>query len=145
MLKWFHHYHNYIWKIIKISLDLTSLWVQKLVVDQLWNRKTIFWVFRKTTQDEVFYLGRGRLAPWKIDILLYYLYDILFIPYLKGNSSKSQLIGQNSNVPNINFVIILLFLSYFRRRVKRGATKSISEERRMDSPSKITNFDNILW
>jgi len=44
----------------------------------------------------------------------------------------------STDVPNIDFVIILLVLNNFRRRIKRSSATSFPQERRMDSPSKIT-------
>jgi hypothetical protein len=49
-----------------------------------------------------------------------------------------------TNVPNVDFVIVLLLLDDFRRGVKRSPASCVSQKGRVNGPSKITNFNDSL-
>ena len=114
------------------------------MVEQFRDRIPVFGIFVQTVHDKIFDLIGSRLASRKVNLFLNHFHGLRFVPDLKRHLSQQQLIGKNTNVPNIDLVIVILFLNYLRGRVERSAAESVSEERRIDSPAEIANFDDIL-
>ena len=44
------------------------------------------------------------------------------MPNLEGHFPEQQLVGHNSNVPDIYFAVVALLLHHFRRRVEWSTT-----------------------
>jgi hypothetical protein len=118
--------------------------LKKLIVDKFHHAFPFLWIFPKTFQNKMFGLPTHRLALRKIYIFIDNLHQIFFCPDLEGHSSVEQLIRQYTNIPNIYFVVVLLFLDYFRGGVKGRSAAGVSEEWRVDGPSEIANFDDTL-
>ena len=56
---------------------------------------------------------------------------------LEGDSSTKQLIGKDSDVPDVNLVGVFLPLDYLWGGVYRGSTLCVPHQRTMNSPSEI--------
>lgn len=98
------------------------------MVDEFGDRQSIPWVFGEAAQDEVLYLGRGWLAARKVNILLDHLDHFLLSPDLEGHPSISQFVGQDAEVPNIDLVVVVLFLDYFWRGVEGCAAAGVPQQ-----------------
>ena len=114
------------------------------MIDQFCHRNPVLWVLVQALQNEALCLLRETQTLRKVDFLINYFDKVILSSDLKWHPSKKQLKSENTYVPYINLVVILLFLNNLRRRIQRSPTPGIPQKRRMYGPAKITYFDNIL-
>ena len=112
---WFLHYY---------SLSFPSILnnIQELMINQLSNSKSFLRILRQTSHYKIFNLRRCRLTSRKIYLFIHNFYHIILTSYLKWHSTISQLICQYPYIPNINLIIILLFLNQFWWSIQRCST-----------------------
>lgn len=84
------------------------------MVQQLGYRVAIFGVFAETVHDEIFDFYGRRLAAREINLLVNHLLGLGLMSDLKRYLPEQQLVGQNADVPNIDFVVVALLLHHFR-------------------------------
>jgi hypothetical protein len=121
------------------------------MVHQFRHRQSLFRIFMETALYKILgFIGQWN-SLWKIDIFIDYFYQIIFSPNLEGDSPENELIGKNSwyiirctNVPNVNFVVVLLFLNHFWGTIKWSSAPGFSEQRRVNGPTEVANFYYIL-
>jgi hypothetical protein len=58
----------------------------------------------------------------------------------KGDSAKEQLVGENTNTPDINFVVISFPLEKFWGDIERGSAEGSSHSVCADRPTEIADF-----
>ena len=66
------------------------------------------------------------------------------MPNFKGTVAVEHLICQDSNAPNVNFLIVVLMFDYLWRGVERSAALGVPESGSIDGPSEITDFYGIF-
>lgn len=69
---------------------------------------------------------KNRLLARPTSINLYYFRHVAGVANLKGNVSIKQLIGQDSDAPDVYLAVVWYFADYLGRGVERGATCSAS-------------------
>lgn len=118
--------------------------VDKRVSQQFPYLKPIFRIFLQATTYKTF----AFLWHWSIlrvlNCLINYFGKIFSLLYVEGNSTTDQFISHYSNVPDINFVIVLFIFDNLRTRIQRSSTNTISQLLSVNGPSKITNFCHLV-
>lgn len=98
-----------------------TLRVQKLVVHQFNDRGSFSRVLAEATHYKVLYLRRSRLTPRKVYFFFHYFPDLVFTSDFEGNFPIGEFIGEDSDVPDVDLIVILLLLCEFWRGVERSS------------------------
>lgn len=128
----------------RVPVRISHLADQKIILKSLQNIVSFVSIFLQAISNEM--LGRVSHKDflWEIDLFIDDAREIVRVANFKGDGPIYQFVSQNSNVPDVNFAVIVLAFCYLRRIVEWLPTLGVSHKGRMDSPSKITNFDCIL-
>ena len=90
----------------------------------------------------------GLVADWgcfgKLDLIFNYFDEISFGIDVKGNPPKKKLISEDSNTPDVNFVVVVFAFQQLRRNIKRRSTKSLSHRFRTYGPTEIAKLYHSL-
>lgn len=123
----------------------SSIFSDPRMLLNLLKSESLSWVICKDICNEVSSFWRHEL--WKLQVNLFYsIISSLVIFCLEGRITNKELITENTQTPDIYFVIMRLVINHFRRQVIKCTTKSLSPIIRcMNTPSKISYLDCTLY
>lgn len=135
--------------IINFNVKITfTLWVfQKLMLAQLFK----FYSLLRVSVQTFFYeinriLAHVHIVCRENYLSIHNLMQVIIRPNVERNLSNQKFVSQNTNRPNISWLIVLFFLDHFWRKIKRRSTKWLSHLIRTAfcSPSHVTYFCDSL-
>lgn len=119
--------------------------LKKSVVSQLLYRRPLVRVLLQTTVQKVTHLRTHEQVTRYLDLILYYLNELLLPCYLKRVLPDHHLVHHNANRPNIYLLIVLLPLQDLRTHVQRSTAKSSTQlVVLVHRPPEIAQLDNVL-
>jgi hypothetical protein len=87
------------------------------VVDEFGDGEPFLGVFGETAQDEGLDFRGGRLAAGEVDVVVDHLREVFLAADLEGHPTVEQLVGEDADVPDVHFVVVLLSLHDLGRGV----------------------------
>ena len=102
------------------------------------------WIFCETLWNKFLSFFRDIGGVRKINIVKDNFLKILLISNFKRDTAIQKLKCQNSNTPNINFMIIAFLLKNLWSDIEGSATECFSKIFRFNRPAKVTDFYHSL-
>jgi hypothetical protein len=118
---------NILWNIF---MGQSHLFDHPLMVQKLFSRPSLSWVFSKALSNEIFSISTNMWESFTGEIFFNkffwindHFFNLFFSLSWERIASRQQHVSDNTNTPNVNFFVVNLILNDFWSHVKR-ATKN---------------------
>lgn len=104
--------------------------------------ESLFWVLLQDGLDELLELPRHLLAGREVHLVSHYFLEILLLVDVERRCPEDQLVGQDSNGPKIDLLVVPFALQQLRGEIEGGAAEGGPEFLLLvDGPAKVAQLD----